>query len=944
MLCTSPEVPAGPATVIEKIDLPFGGANGRHNMIAQNDPIPSGIPFTRYRIRLHDGHECFVYSKDLRRDRRSFNKLVLRNFLKHSVSREPIRGAPWQLQPELCHEFGLDTELPPLFTNWLERARKVSQEAFLRANKENSFNQFALSQKDPLAIRPMRPKGARPPFHNVPPHNMQQQSITNYFGQDGQAMLHGSLPVHTLGPQQGDGQLQGIMQFANQGLPQHASYQGQAIQSRVVISQNQRKNAKHDRKAQQAQAIVAPRVPSPPPIKYPIEDLDYCSPPKADGSYPQRPPLKSYTEKVPGLEDAKMTSLLDCWVALNVQHDFFLLDTFTVDDFAEAMSMDILDKDCELIAEIHCAVLKRLVDTDGDILTRGMDSDEEESDSEPDEESSPSREPTPPPARSTRSSLAKQQADQLRRSPTPKVTHRAREMLADFDWIQHLKDRNFGDGKWVLAMIGFLRHASIHAPYLHDQCFKALAHLAPSEMEADPQTAIEQYDTMDVNLRLEILEILLGSVFTTKDFQEHLKACAVRQTEIRREVNEKKREKNALCVNSLPKRSRKVLTLYRVEEMVKLDNERKIMAPEYLKDNPEEVDVSLPNVEKPTNENSEEELDEERVYSVRGLRNAGRRKEDRRRKEEEQRNKEAAKKARKRQLNPYEQILEKIENLKSEIKDYEEQIFDSMQQIKELNVTRIEPLGTDRWANSYFFYERNGMPLGGEDEGHAEYLSGRLWIQGPLSSIHDSNVNLDDKKLADHKQIFGGITPLERKNRDEGETSLTSMMQWGFYDTPAEIDQLIIYLDEHGVREMKLKRVLENFKASITDCMARMHSYFQELEDEKRAKSEEAQERSYSTRKRTFDESEIMDKYPCLKWTNSRAVRELGHLHSQEPQRKRKQQRKLQEKAKVAAEVADAPQQSSTAQHKKVKREKKDEVLHEPTKVEKRETRSRGKK
>jgi hypothetical protein len=327
--------------------------------------------------------------------------------------------------------------------------------------------------------------------------------------------------------------------------------------------------------------------------------------------------------------------------------------------------------------------------------------------------------------------------------------------------------------------------------------------------------------------------------------------------------------------------------------MIKLDNERKILAPEYLKDtNDEQNDMEIANAEDVEKEEEEDSSDEDApVVRMRTLRNAQKREEERRRKKEEQEAKEAAKKARKKQLNPYEQILEKIDGLKAEIKDHEEQILDCMQQIKELNVTRIEPLGADRYGNSYFFYERNGMPMGGDPDSstaHYDYLSGRLWMQGPLASTYESNMNLPDNLMAEHKKIFG-LTPLERKARDEGETRLTNSSQWGYYDSPEDMDKLLAWLDERGEREMRLKRDLTKFKAAITDCMNRMNKHLSGVEDDKRAASEEAEARM-STRKRAYYDQE--QEYQCLQWTNNKALREIGHLHSQEPPKKRRATKK----------------------------------------------------
>src|ERR1700761_9305232 len=120
-----------------------------------------------------------------------------------------------------------------------------------------------------------------------------------------------------------------------------------------------------------------PRPAPPPVIKYPIEDLDL--PPKRNGVV--RPELQFFTDEMAtyikggrnvmfeDIEISSMGMLLEVWNTLNVQCEVYTLDSFTFDDFVDAMRYEYTDTRCELLEEVHCAVLKLLVDSKGNMTT-----------------------------------------------------------------------------------------------------------------------------------------------------------------------------------------------------------------------------------------------------------------------------------------------------------------------------------------------------------------------------------------------------------------------------------------------------------------------------------------------------------------------------------------------------------------------------------------------
>ncbi|EOD50268.1 putative ddt domain protein [Neofusicoccum parvum UCRNP2] len=98
--------------------------------------------------------------------------------------------------------------------------------------------------------------------------------------------------------------------------------------------------------------------------------------PKRNGL--QRPALKFLSDDVPpraeppadklGIQMKSVGDLLFVWQTLNVHAEVFILDSFTIDDFIEALSYHGDAVNCELLVEVHCAVLKQLVDEKGHIM------------------------------------------------------------------------------------------------------------------------------------------------------------------------------------------------------------------------------------------------------------------------------------------------------------------------------------------------------------------------------------------------------------------------------------------------------------------------------------------------------------------------------------------------------------------------------------------------
>ncbi|KAL1969742.1 hypothetical protein VTN77DRAFT_8295 [Rasamsonia byssochlamydoides] len=819
--------------------------------------------YARYLVKILDrtNEEALLDQDHITRDRKTFSKQMLRAFIKNTVTRESWSGAPWLVKPPIAEEYKIDTEVPK---HLQYGARVAEKKAMKKADQEGHFGFFS-SQRLP-ELKPAAGKGQK---SKPSPQELARSKAEQFL--EYQRSLNGN-PSFVINKQPVGGP-------ARPAKDPEADKKTVAVPTVVIKAE-------------------PPKPPPPPPIKYPIEDLEITFTPDRK----PRPPLKfalddpsSFAgdeELLQGdIKPESVSLFLETWNTLNVYCEVFQLDSFTFDDFVQAMRWSSKEVDCELFVEIHCAVLKKLVnaekDDEGAIQVSLPDLPQEESDesgSEEEEEEEPTPEPEPVVTRmTTRSSLAKAEAANLKaqqgrrsRSNTAELkVHRAAEMFGDYGWIDRLRKRDFRNGGWEMIMVGLLHQLSVR-PRMEKVCEEILKHLAPLDAEPTQETARAQYATLDVNLRIQALQIICMLSLETKAIKNYLEECSNQMTELRKEKIEYQRARKAAF-----------------EELRKLQVEKKALQPE-----PEKSPSPSPNVDAPApadsktagvdgetpavdttavDDESEQVMDTEdeepRGPSLRG--GLDRALERKRRQEEERERKEQLAKQPK-GSKQYQRVLKKIEDVEAKIASLEEEIATLDNDLREADCPRTRCLGKDRFCNRYWWFERNAMPYEGlpsSSTADAKYANGRLWVQGPDDMEREGFIDLpeDEKKqYAKRHQI----TPSERKKKEEGPTSLPDARHWGYYDDPESVDQLISWLDTRGVRELKLRKELQLHRDNIVKYMNNRKEYLAQTAE--RAESEEAPTKRMSTRTKTYVDDR---KHRCLRWRNTMALSENGHLH-----------------------------------------------------------------
>ena len=508
--------------------------------------LPDGrlsAPFSRYFVSLDNRptEEAVVDDAHITRDRKIFTKQVLRSFIKKTVTREAWTGAPWLVKPEVAAQYHIDTRVPP-------HLRYESKAAERKANQQQK-KAGAPDFEGMVGIFPGTGPQARLPELKPAPKSHKSKTQQGAVAKAGKqqpflnpAPMNPNPPQFQVHPQ--PPYLSHTFQ-ANGPPPPPGPHYAQFHNGQFAFA---------------PLASLPPPPPPPPPIKYPIEDLHVY--PRFEP--PIRPALKFFSQDVPGEEAGKTKEgngilmksvglLLETWDTLNVYCQVFILDSFTFDDFVDALQFTSEDVECQLFVEMHCAALKMLVDSEahGGRINAQLPDMEDEEEEEDEEDAKPTAPPTPEPEpeplpkkRATRASLAKAEAESIKVEPVavkeptpgPKESHRAAEMQIEVGWVERLRKRDFNDGGWQIIVVGLVHQLSkTKNPRHAAACEALLKELAPLNMEPTKETARVRYATLDINLRIQALQLVVMLTVTTKPIRKYMEDSSDHMTRLRKE-------------------------------------------------------------------------------------------------------------------------------------------------------------------------------------------------------------------------------------------------------------------------------------------------------------------------------------------------------------------------------------------------------------------------
>lgn len=356
-------------------------------------------------------------------------------------------------------------------------------------------------------------------------------------------------------------------------------------------------------------------------------------------------------------------------------------------------------------------------------------------------------------------------------------------------------------------------------------------------------------------------------------------------------------------------------------------------------------DVSMVDADTTLDEPSEEGDSDDASAHRRKRRRGGDRAAERQRKREELARKREAELAAKvpKQSKQFIKVLKDIKQKEEYIKKCEAEVATLENDLREADCGRTRVLGKDRYWNRYYWFERNGMPYAGlpnSSTAHAGYASGCIWVQGPDDMEREGYIDMAPEHQAEYKAKFKMTVP-QRKKMEEGRTSVFNARQWGYFSEADEVDSLLNWLDPRGFNELKLRKEILAFKDKIIDCMENRAEYLG-IEKQREAAAAEAEAKAAAAKKAEEEEEEMKksaeeaatrqleeeaaaaaaaasarpsrrmatrgkiqqqtvtttspattakqevkkeepDTFRCQEWTNTMAIDELGHIHSEPP-------------------------------------------------------------
>ncbi len=371
--------------------------NSRYHSMFTGQSLDDSVRSYTYVITMDDNGELVTKYKasELQRDRKVYSKLILKQFLRNTVKREPWIGAPWMVKDSLAKRYDIPTKIPDNKTRDAVLAQKKNLNAGLSNGTvpllQQPYPQNPSNGHGPLMnghrLQLPGPGQSQPAFVNfstnsAPPYGQPHGPMSSFATVNGSSrpfMVNGPPVPYSSGPPQLP--LVYPAQYTG-GLPPHLAHivhqmpptaNGPPInlpfQTSFPHSQGPKQSSVSQ--SQQSPPLAKPFE----PVKYPCEDLEIKLPRLAT----TRPPLKFFSDDVPEgcekrAEDKKtgilmksVGPLLCSWETLNVHDTIYMLDSFTFDDFVDAMRFISEDVECELFVEVHCSVLKQIVSDAGKI-------------------------------------------------------------------------------------------------------------------------------------------------------------------------------------------------------------------------------------------------------------------------------------------------------------------------------------------------------------------------------------------------------------------------------------------------------------------------------------------------------------------------------------------------------------------------------------------------
>lgn len=724
------------------------------------------------------GQEAIVNESVLMRDRKSFTKVTLKTFIKHSVHRESWAGAPWLVKDEYAKIHRIDQTIPI----HLQRHKGQPSPEDLkqqRLEKRKQIKEEKLRQKLERALEVKRLK------QEAKQQKLDQMLDSHKNTQRDLKIKHDESYPNNLTNSEIRGELlqSGLLSLTPNRDNLSAANSGTAT---PIISE--------DSLAFGAVSLKQERPSIQEDLLFPYDSV------KAR----ERPP--HHVEKK--LDKPHLINIaLETWLFLNMYNDPLILDTFTFDDYLDVLHYDDPEIECPLLNEIFCSLLSTFVGTEStDLLVQFPDPLIDVYDGDEDEEYSGDALPTDDENMADSNETLKEEDESSSTKDLPKndiklengdseekdikeedneddgdnerlqddkqdedeeddeqpqsdesVTNRA-EAFSRFKstpWDERLRRRMFKDGGWQVILIGLLYNLD-YVPEWKANIQSILDVIAPLDKAVTLNTALTGFMNLSSELRLKAIQILCDMLHSSTMVRNFIDKSLDESTRIRRERLENLREYKNLLE-----------TLKYLEEQKKpyFPNGFAKALQQGSNSTTSNTASNSPLVE-PIDDFSEDEQ-KYHLFSVGGKRSASSVTRQRKKRKNDAELALAKKNPEfKKLFQQCEAVLNKIEKLLDANHEFELELV-------KIDIQRAKMLGQDKYYNRYWWLEGNGIRRSSEksmkrgqekgndnkrskskqsdsssdDEEDADedlgYLMGRIWVQGPTEEEAQGYLNIE---------------------------------------------------------------------------------------------------------------------------------------------------------------------------------------------------------
>lgn len=493
-------------------------------------------------------------------------------------------------------------------------------------------------------------------------------------------------------------------------------------------------------------------------VKVPIEDLNL--PPNTDIS---RPALKTDWT----VSESSVPSLLETWAFFNVFLEVLILDSFTLDDFQDALATY---EPCELIDELYCCMLKIIAEEQDKKSDRGLSG--------------------------------------LLGGPAPESSHEtdvADSASAVLPWRDDLTQQSFSGGRFHDVLRGLLEALADRAHY-GNRSRILLDEIQQNEGDVGNDLATA-FRRLSADSKLRLMTTLIDLTWQTALVRQYIDECINHLTQLRKDRANLGKDKRTLMDEVYQLRLKMRAEFPRVPQNVNGSGNTT------ANNSVTHMDVGSSRIESSDSEIEQEDINNQtnglKRPRIRRVPNAQIKRNER----------------------PESPIVEtkvitnsrancelEINRIKRQINRVDDKLAKVEEEWRESDSQRLRKLGQDRFYSNYWFLESTGMPVLGMPNcstSHAGYATGRIFVQGT------SEEDMEELKSRSELHEYDYL----KRRTTELESTGTSPDSWGFYDDADQVNALLDWLNPRGIRESKLKTAIEQRGEIIAQSMENREKY-----------------------------------------------------------------------------------------------------------------------